>query len=63
MTVRIAVAGKGGTGKTAFSSLMVRNLVEKGKTPVLAIDAVRPVSTLTVENVDILILIHVLFGI
>ena len=39
MTVRIAVAGKGGTGKTTFSSLMVRNLVEKGKTPVLAIDA------------------------
>jgi CO dehydrogenase maturation factor len=39
MTVRIAVAGKGGTGKTTFSTLMVRHLVEKGKTPVLAIDA------------------------
>lgn len=39
MTVRIAVAGKGGTGKTTFSSLLVRHLVEKGKTPVLAIDA------------------------
>jgi CO dehydrogenase maturation factor len=39
MTFRIAVAGKGGTGKTTFSTLMVRYLVEKGKTPVLAIDA------------------------
>jgi len=39
MTFRMAVAGKGGTGKTTFSTLMVRYLVEKGKTPVLAIDA------------------------
>jgi CO dehydrogenase maturation factor len=39
MTIRIAVAGKGGTGKTTFSSLMVRYLMEKGKSPILAIDA------------------------
>lgn len=39
MTFRIAVAGKGGTGKTTFSTLMVRHLVEKRKTPILAIDA------------------------
>jgi len=39
MTFRIAVAGKGGTGKTTFSALMVRYLIEKGRTPVLAIDA------------------------
>jgi CO dehydrogenase maturation factor len=39
MTFRIAVAGKGGTGKTTFSTLMVRYLVERGKTPILAIDA------------------------
>ncbi len=39
MTVRIAVAGKGGTGKTTFASLLVRYLTEMGKTPVLAIDA------------------------
>jgi CO dehydrogenase maturation factor len=39
MTVRIAVAGKGGTGKTTFSSLLVRYLTEMRKTPVLAIDA------------------------
>ena len=39
VTFRIAVAGKGGTGKTTFSTLMVRFLAEKGKTPILAIDA------------------------
>jgi CO dehydrogenase maturation factor len=35
----IAVAGKGGTGKTTLSSLLVRALIEKGKIPVLAVDA------------------------
>jgi len=35
----IAVAGKGGVGKTTVSGLLVRYLVEKGLTPVLAVDA------------------------
>ncbi len=35
----IAVAGKGGTGKTTFSGLLVKYLLEKGATPILAIDA------------------------
>jgi CO dehydrogenase maturation factor len=35
----IALAGKGGTGKTTLASLIIRYLREKGKTPVLAIDA------------------------
>jgi len=35
----IAVTGKGGVGKTTFCSLVVKNLIESGKTPVLAIDA------------------------
>jgi len=39
MTVQIAVAGKGGTGKTTFCALLIRYLVEKGKTPILAVDA------------------------
>lgn len=39
VTFRIAVAGKGGTGKTTFSTYMVRYLSERGKTPILAIDA------------------------
>ncbi len=35
----IAMAGKGGTGKTTLSALLIRYLVESGKTPVLAVDA------------------------
>jgi len=35
----IAVAGKGGTGKTTIAALIVNSLVEKGWGPVLAIDA------------------------
>jgi CO dehydrogenase maturation factor len=35
----IAVSGKGGTGKTTISALLVRCLVEAGLTPVLAVDA------------------------
>jgi CO dehydrogenase maturation factor len=35
----IAVAGKGGTGKTTLSALMVLMLKEGGATPILAVDA------------------------
>ena len=35
----LAMAGKGGTGKTTLSALLVKYLVEKGLTPVLAVDA------------------------
>ncbi|MEW6667829.1 MAG: AAA family ATPase [Thermodesulfobacteriota bacterium] len=35
----IAMAGKGGTGKTTVAGLLVKYLVEKGKVPVLAVDA------------------------
>ena len=35
----IAVAGKGGSGKTTMSSLIIRHLLQEGKTPVLAVDA------------------------
>jgi len=35
----IAMAGKGGTGKTTFTALLVRYLVNKALTPVLAVDA------------------------
>jgi CO dehydrogenase maturation factor len=36
---QIAVAGKGGTGKTTFTSLLIRYLIERQKRPVLAVDA------------------------
>jgi CO dehydrogenase maturation factor len=35
----IAITGKGGTGKTTISALIVRRLVADKKTPVLAVDA------------------------
>ena len=37
--ISIAVAGKGGTGKTTLSALMVRALREAGIRPILAVDA------------------------
>lgn len=39
MSYLIAVTGKGGVGKTTVSSLIIKQLVAMGKTPVLAIDA------------------------
>jgi len=40
MTVKIALAGKGGTGKTTLSSLLVRYLVQnREKKSILAVDA------------------------
>ncbi len=35
----IVVSGKGGTGKTTLSSLLVRSFIELGEKPVLAVDA------------------------
>ncbi len=39
MSFTIAVAGKGGTGKTTISSLVIRHFVRSGRTPVFAVDA------------------------
>ncbi len=39
MSFSIAVAGKGGTGKTSISSLIIRYLKKNGPGPILAIDA------------------------
>jgi CO dehydrogenase maturation factor len=35
----IAVSGKGGTGKTTLAGMLLRYLLDQGKTPVLAVDA------------------------
>lgn len=35
----IAISGKGGTGKTTVSSLLIRSFIDLGETPVLAVDA------------------------
>jgi|Deesub1362B_J571_1020462.scaffolds.fasta_scaffold08227_2 CO dehydrogenase maturation factor len=39
MSFQIALAGKGGTGKTTVAALLIRYLLERNKTPVLAVDA------------------------
>jgi len=39
MPYSIGLAGKGGSGKTTIAGLLVKYLVEKKKTPVLAVDA------------------------
>jgi len=39
MSLIIAMAGKGGTGKTTVAGLLIRFLLKKGMTPVLAVDA------------------------
>jgi CO dehydrogenase maturation factor len=39
MAYSIALAGKGGTGKTTMAGLLIKYLVKKDKTPVLAVDA------------------------
>ena len=39
MTFSIALAGKGGVGKTTIAGLLIKYLVAKGRTPILAVDA------------------------
>lgn len=39
MAYTVAVAGKGGTGKTTLAGFLINYLVEKKLTPVLAVDA------------------------
>lgn len=39
MTFHIALAGKGGTGKTTVAGLLIKYLAAKGKSPILAVDA------------------------
>jgi len=39
MAFTLAVAGKGGSGKTTLAALLIRTLIERGDGPVLAVDA------------------------
>ena len=39
MAFTLAVAGKGGTGKTTLAALLIQTLIERGEGPVLAVDA------------------------
>lgn len=39
MPFSIALAGKGGTGKTTVAGMLIKYLVSRGKSPILAVDA------------------------
>ncbi len=39
MAYSVALAGKGGTGKTTMAGLLIKFLLKKNKTPILAVDA------------------------
>ncbi len=39
MSIKIAVAGKGGSGKTSITALVIRYLKKNGRVPILAVDA------------------------
>jgi CO dehydrogenase maturation factor len=39
LSFTIAVSGKGGTGKTTLAGMIMRYLIDKGKGPILAVDA------------------------
>jgi len=39
MPFSIALAGKGGTGKTTVAGMLIKYLIKMGKTPILAVDA------------------------
>ncbi len=39
MPISIALAGKGGTGKTTVAGMLIKYLIKNGKQPVLAVDA------------------------
>lgn len=53
MSKVIAIAGKGGVGKTTFSGLLIRQLVLSGKAPVFAVDADANVNLNQVLGVDV----------
>ena len=53
MSFTIAVSGKGGTGKTTFAGMIIRYLLEKGKGPVLAVDADANMNLNEVLGIDV----------
>lgn len=53
MGYKIAVAGKGGTGKTTLTGLLIDYLVKKGEEPILAVDADANANLNEVLGVDV----------
>ena len=60
MGYNIAVAGKGGTGKTSLTGLLVNSLIQDKKSPVLVVDADANANINEVLGIDVeLSLIHI----
>ena len=53
MSFTIAVSGKGGTGKTTLAGMILRYLLDKGKGPILAVDADSNVNLNEVLGVEV----------
>ncbi|CAH2212415.1 ATP-binding protein [Tepidibacter aestuarii] len=53
MGYTIAVAGKGGTGKTSLTGLLIDNLVKQGENPILVVDADANANINEVLGVDV----------
>jgi CO dehydrogenase maturation factor len=53
MTVMVAMAGKGGTGKTTIAGLLIRFLIERDMKPVLAVDGDANANLNEVLGVDV----------
>ena len=55
----IAISGKGGTGKTTISALIIRWLNEHAAKPILAVDADANVDPGVVESLQLALVNHV----
>ncbi|WP_297132123.1 ATP-binding protein [Terrisporobacter sp.] len=53
MSYNIAVAGKGGTGKTSLTGLLIDNLLKENKKPILVVDADANANINEVLGVDV----------
>jgi len=53
MAFTIAVSGKGGTGKTTITGMVINYLVKKGEKPILAVDADANANLNEVLGVDV----------
>jgi len=50
---RIAVIGRGGTGKTSFTALLARHFIDEGETPILLVDLDSDMNLAEMVGVDL----------
>jgi len=50
---RIAIVGRGGTGKTSFTALLAKHFIEKGETPILLVDLDSDMNLAEMVGVDL----------